>query len=1095
MARIGPVRLEKVVGRGGMGVVWSGRHEALDLPVAVKIDLSGPAGTELFLHEVRLVSQLEHPNVVRVLDHGRVPGPDAPDLPAGARYLVMEFCDGGSLADRRGADWPALRDAVLGTLAGLGHAHARGIVHRDVKPNNLLFQAGRVVVSDFGVSARGVDRDGPLAAGMVGTPRYMAPEQILGDIRAQGPWTDLYAVCVMIWQLVTGAHPYGAYQSSAEVIGRHLAATAGPFVPRVPVPAGLEEVLRVGLDKVGPRRWAFAADLAERLTALDGDDLVGPALGLAPPADPPTVTRTSSARASSRRRRADGGEPLDTPTRGGASIRAIGRRDRRFESAALSLWGFREVPLVDRVPERAALAARFDEVAARGAAAAVILTGPAGSGKSRLAAWLGRRLHERGDAHVIEIRHSAALDPGHGPWAMLARELGVDGLPMEEVDDRVAERVADEDLAADLPLALPQAARPLPGLVRRHLLERWLRARAADRPALLVVEDAAHGAESLEFVRELLQHQSPHPVPVLALILVRDGSLVDRPAERGHLDALRAAGVPTVEVGDLAPEHASVLVREHLGLSGALADEVEQRTAGNPLFAVELVGYWLERGWLRGGADGIELAAPALEVPAHLTEVWTARLDAWLEGRPAADGVALELAAWMGMDVDLAEWRAACQRAGLRPSPDLVDALLARALVRGGALPLERFRFAHGLLREALCARATEARRATKLHSAIADVLRGGDPDRLGPHLLAAGRVREAVPVLWAAASRQVESGDARERTRLDRAAAALDDAGLGEDAPERGRLGLLEGLLLLLRGQYEPADRHAAKLEESARRFGWEDVLPRALRLGGRANLGLGEAPHALELLDEAEKRFTARGETDSAADTWAVIGDVLAHLGRLDQAEAAYRYATGAVDARVRVGARLGLARLCKRRGDVAGALAWLEPEANLDPGILRGQLAPMVNERGELLRAQGRTAEAERTYERAAALYRSMGNPRAAYPLLNLALLQVRRADWSGARAAMEDLLRDLAGVSQPHLEGLARGVLLPCLAAQGDGAAFAEVARALEAWLAASDTREPDLAALLDLAATHAEEHGLGAWSPTLRARAARMRAPR
>ena len=78
MARIGPVRLEKVVGRGGMGVVWSGRHEALDLPVAVKVDLSGPSGTELFLHEVRLVSQLEHPNVVRVLDHGRVPGPDAP---------------------------------------------------------------------------------------------------------------------------------------------------------------------------------------------------------------------------------------------------------------------------------------------------------------------------------------------------------------------------------------------------------------------------------------------------------------------------------------------------------------------------------------------------------------------------------------------------------------------------------------------------------------------------------------------------------------------------------------------------------------------------------------------------------------------------------------------------------------------------------------------------------------------------------------------------------------------------------------------------------------------------------------------------------
>jgi serine/threonine protein kinase/tetratricopeptide (TPR) repeat protein len=1091
MARIGPVRLEKVVGRGGMGVVWSGRHEALDLPVAVKVDLSGASGTELFLHEVRLVSQLEHPNVVRVLDHGRVPGPDVPDLPAGARYLVMEYCDGGSLVERKLKGWADLRDVALGCLAGLGHAHARGIVHRDVKPGNLLFQQDRVVLSDFGVSARGVDRDGPLAQGMVGTPRYMAPEQIEGDIRAQGPWTDLYALCVMIWQLVTGGHPYGSFRTSEEVLGRHLTAAAGPFVPRVPVPAGLEDVLRQGLDKVGPRRWSFAADLAGRLLALEGDDTVGPAMLLDDAPDAPTVTGPAT---RSRRRRAPGGEPLDTPTRG-SSIRAIGRRDRRFESAALSLWGFREVPLVDRVPERGALADRFAEVVARGSAQALILSGPSGAGKSRLAQWLARRLHERGEARVLEAQHSAEPDPGHGLWAMLARELGADGLPADEVEARVAERVADADLAADLPLALPQAARPLPGVVRRHLLERYLRVLAADRPVLLIVEDATYGAEALEFVRELLRHQAQHPIPVLALVLVRDSAVPERPAERVHLEVLAAEGVPTVEVGDLDAEHASVLVREHLGLSGALAEEVERRTAGNPLFAVELVGHWLDRGWLRGGVDGIELAVPTIEVPARLTEVWAARLDGLLASRPAADGVALELAAWMGMDVDLAEWRSACDRAGVRPSDDLVDVLLGRRFVRSGALPLLRFRFAHSLLREALCARSTQARRATRLHSAIADVLKGGDPDRLGAHLLAAGRLREAVPVLWASSSRQVESGDARDRTRLDLLAATMDRAGLPEDAPERGRHQLLEGLLMLLQAQYEPADRHAARLEEQARRFGWDDVLPRALRLGGRANLGLGEASHALELLDEAEKRFSARGERDSAADTWATIGDVLATLGRLDAAAEAYTYATRAVDARVRVGARLGLARVAKRRGDVADALRWLEPEANLEQGILRGQLAPMVNERGELLRAQGRLEEAEQTYERAAALYRSLGNPRAAYPLLNLGLLQVKRGDWSGGREAMEGLLRELRGLSQPHLEGLARGVLLPCLAATGDASAFVEVARALESWLQATDTREPDLAPLLELAAEQAEANGIGGWSLPLRARAARMRTPR
>jgi serine/threonine protein kinase len=339
MARIGPVRLEKVVGRGGMGVVWSGRHESLDLPVAVKVDLSGASGTELFLHEVRLVSQLEHPNVVRVLDHGRLSGSEGPDLPAGARYLVMEYCDGGSLVDRKLKGWTDLRDVALGCLGGLGHAHARGIVHRDVKPGNLLFHQDRVVLSDFGVSARGVERDGPLAQAMAGTPRFMAPEQIDGDLRAQGPWTDLYALCVMLWQLVTGSHPYGAFRTSEEVLGRHLTATPGPFVPKVPVPAGLEDVLRQGLEKVGPRRWSFAADLAARLLALEGDDTVGPAI-LADDTDAPTVTGPSTGTASRRR---PGGEPLDAPTRG-VSVRAIGRRDRRFESAALSLWASARSP-------------------------------------------------------------------------------------------------------------------------------------------------------------------------------------------------------------------------------------------------------------------------------------------------------------------------------------------------------------------------------------------------------------------------------------------------------------------------------------------------------------------------------------------------------------------------------------------------------------------------------------------------------------------------------------------------------------------------------------------------------------------------------
>ncbi|MCB9687861.1 MAG: protein kinase [Alphaproteobacteria bacterium] len=1072
-----------------MGVVWRGLHVDLDLPVAVKVDLSGRAGTELFLHEVRLMSQLEHPNVVRVVDHGLIDARTAgEDLPSGARFLVMELCDGGSLSGRGAQTWPELRDATLGTLAGLAHAHGRGIVHRDIKPGNLLFHGDRVVVSDFGVSARGVERDGLLANHLVGTPRFMAPEQIDGDIRAQGPWTDIYALCVMLWQYVTGGHPYGPSRTTDEMILKHVTAQPVPFVPTTAVPAGLEDVLRQGLEKVGPRRFAFAADMAARIEELGGDDLVGPAMALDEP-DAPTLAGTPSGAPSRSRRSTRSlpeGEPLDPPTRGGSTVRQLGLRDRRYEAAAVSLWGLREVPLVDRATERSALADTFREVSSTGQSRVLVLSGSGGTGKSRLSQWLSRRLHERGEAWVFEAWHSPEPDPGHGLWAMLARELGVDGVDLEEVEERILERLGDADLAADLAGAVPQATHPLPSRARWYLLERLLRHYAADRPVLLVVEDAAWAAEALEFVRELTRRQLGHPAPILVLINVRDTSLVDRPQEQALLEQLARHGARTLEIGDLDPEHASLLIREHLGLSGELAVDVEARTGGNPLFATQLVGHWLDRGLLRAGRRGLELATDRIEVPSQLTDVWGSRLDALLDGRPADDAIALEIAAWIGMDVDLAVWRGACHRAGLHPSPDLVDALLVRRFVRGGALPLERIRFVHGLLREALRSRSEQAGRGSRLNSAIADVLRGGDPDRLGGHLLAAGRLREAVPVLWAAADRQLESHDVRERTRLDLLNRTMDAVGLPDAAAERGRLELLEGQLLLLQGRYDLADRLSARLEKAARRHGWEDVLPRSLRMGGRANMVLGEREHALDLLDEAERLFEQRGERDSSADCWGAIGDVLTQLGRLDDAEQAYVFAERAADARVRVAARLGLARLAKRRGDVEQALAWLLPEDDLKQGILRGQLAPMENERGEILRAQGRNEEAERTYERAAGLYRAFGNPRAAYPLLNLGLLQVQRGEWQGARDAMEGLMRDLAGTEQPQLTCFARGVLLPALAGLGDVDSFAAQARALLDYLTQTPLREPDLARLLDQAAELATRvPGAEAWVVPLR----------
>lgn len=157
---LGAFELHSVVGRGGMAQVWSAVHRRSGRAAAVKVITAGLAGEARFAvrfaHEVRAVARLDHPAVVRVFDHGTVPVAAAVAsggaLPAGAPYLAMEWIEGGVLSTGPAAgEWGALRDALLGLIDGLAHAHARGVIHRDLKDDNVL-QAARGSGGGAGVS-------------------------------------------------------------------------------------------------------------------------------------------------------------------------------------------------------------------------------------------------------------------------------------------------------------------------------------------------------------------------------------------------------------------------------------------------------------------------------------------------------------------------------------------------------------------------------------------------------------------------------------------------------------------------------------------------------------------------------------------------------------------------------------------------------------------------------------------------------------------------------------------------------------------------------------------------------------------------------
>jgi serine/threonine-protein kinase len=200
-------RLREQLGRGGMGVVWRARDERLGREVALKVlhpwVADDPELRERFEREAAALARLEHPNVVRlydVLEH------------ASQTVLVMELVEGDALDTiirGRTLGWDEARRYCAPVAAALAHAHARGVVHRDLTPANVLVErgTGRVVVTDFGLArlARS-SRSAPISGILAGTPEYWAPEQAAGD--ATGPATDLYALGCVLFRLLSGRMPF-----------------------------------------------------------------------------------------------------------------------------------------------------------------------------------------------------------------------------------------------------------------------------------------------------------------------------------------------------------------------------------------------------------------------------------------------------------------------------------------------------------------------------------------------------------------------------------------------------------------------------------------------------------------------------------------------------------------------------------------------------------------------------------------------------------------------------------------------------------------------------------------------------------------------
>ena len=254
----------KELGRGGMGVVYQAKQTALDRIVALKMVLAGThAGSEerlRFRIEAEAVARLTHPNIVQIYEVGQQDG-----LP----YFSLEFMDGGSLEDLlKGQPLPPKRACdLVETLARAVHsAHVRGVVHRDLKPANILMTAdGTPKIADFGLAKR-LDSVGQTETGMVmGTPRYMAPEQAAGRSHEVGPAADIYALGVILYHLLTGNTPFND-ENSLKLLTKVVKEEPPRLRQFAPgVPHDLETICLKCLEKSIEKRYASALDLAEDL--------------------------------------------------------------------------------------------------------------------------------------------------------------------------------------------------------------------------------------------------------------------------------------------------------------------------------------------------------------------------------------------------------------------------------------------------------------------------------------------------------------------------------------------------------------------------------------------------------------------------------------------------------------------------------------------------------------------------------------------------------------------------------------------------------------------------------------------------------------
>ncbi|HLG05250.1 MAG TPA: BREX system ATP-binding domain-containing protein [Gemmatimonadales bacterium] len=675
-------RLGDEIGRGGMATVYVADDKRHGRRVAVKVlapELAAVIGADRFLAEIRTTARLQHPHILPLFDSG-----EASDQ----LYYVMPYVAGGTLRARLEAEKRLPLDEALGiaraVAAALDYAHREGIIHRDVKPENVLLSDGVPMVADFGVaralnSATEMNITGPGLA--VGTPSYMSPEQAAGEANLDAR-CDVYALGCLLYEMLAGEPPFDGPTPQA-ILSRIIRDPAPSLrARRGDVSLRLDAAIRRALAKAPADRFQSAGDFAAAIA-------VGPA--------------------------------------GSSTAWEVPQFTTRIDA-----------PFVGRQKELGELLARLDRIA-DGEGGLTFIGGEPGVGKTRLAEMVLQEARQRGYLCLVGHCYEREDAPPYLPFVEQLEFAARVATPAEfrEVLGEGAAEIAR--IMPGLRQTYPDLPAPLdlpPDQQRHYLFSRYreFAERACRQSPIVALFDDLHWADESTLL--LLEHFAPHlaGMPMLVLGTYRDVELdvarpfavcLERLTRQRHADRITLRRLPEEDVRDL-------LAR--LGGSeppARLVQAVFHETEGNPFFVEEVFQHLNEEGRLFDPAGNwyADLDLSELDVPEGVRLVVGRRLERVSEATRAM----LASAAVIGPRFDIGVLEALGETEGDALLDALEEAEAAALIVTRTAGREARFAFAHELIRATLVGSLSLPRRQRK-HARIAEVLETLYARSLEPH-------------------------------------------------------------------------------------------------------------------------------------------------------------------------------------------------------------------------------------------------------------------------------------------------------------------------------------------------------------------------